>query len=743
MQNTDIAVVDCYRLFTHLLLLAGATFTLSKVSNTAYDATGSIIGDFSAIEAFPSKVVLSFLASCSDTSIPTLDGCLVTTFADLRVPLDFTSPLDVTNAQILASASTAQELCNASMEEMQELVDSYQRVVASNCLFDLWYADSHLLIESTWINTCADTELPYPIPFESTRSTITLCMLQYIFEVSPTVFGLDQPGEGSPESCFPPGYEAVASICPTILAPRALRNCLNQVQQHDELAMSMDFREPNANHTLYISEFCNILEDLSSEVGRRCLLDLCHLDSSTPASDDIFHEGSPSLSSVPSSSPSLPPSDTPAPTPAPSTGTAQNDVAPITVAAPVTPSPTTTPTPIAPGPHSVSPPTDASVSPIAGADFPSAELDMFDWDLERTGPVTVVFANEEEEIKLSYNISLRTAVVRIFAGDCLNPVALDAVAVSLESNTTSSTHGQLDVELDINQTAVVGSNIWLDGSSTKEGFIDLCIRVDLVLDNDEQTSVTFHEQRLYLTIGLSQGFSVSQIGLYRDEAETEKQDVELAASLTACHCNAAAVCVEEVLTQGSDVYVCVFSDPDTDFVISAVEELEFVQESLRILAIDNSTNDELTSVLSVGETAIIRTQMRSDFFIASTLGPVVVTGSVSLIFGGTPGRRLRATSTLRGSDRRDLQREETALDGAEFKFRIYISPAHPALVTSNVATVPRDMLATIVGTVGGIVGIALLVVALVFRKKKKNEVEVEEEHATAEGGLWTKVGELK
>jgi hypothetical protein len=108
--------------------------------------------------------------------------------------------------------------------------------------------------------------------------------------------------------------------------------------------------------------------------------------------------------------------------------------------------------------------------------------------------------------------------------------------------------------------------------------------------------------------------------------------VELAANLTACHCNAAAVSVEETLTQGSDVYVCVFSDPDTDVLISAVEELEFVQESLRILAIDNSTADKLTLVVSVGEIAIIHTQMRSDFFVASTLGPVVVTGSVSLTF---------------------------------------------------------------------------------------------------------------
>lgn len=417
--------------------------------------------------------------------------------------------MNVTRIQIFASATAAQNACNASIEETQELVDNYESIAASSsCFYDLWYNDSHLLVESTWMKACANIELLYPIQFQSKQSTVTTCMLQHTLEVSPTVFGFEQPSKGSPESCFPPRYKVAVSICHTIIVPT---NCLDEAQQVD-LAMSMDYSKPSTNHTLYIVEFCNVLEELSSNVGRGCLLDVCDVDSLTSAPHDMsHHEGTPSLSISPSS-PSLVPSDAPAPT-SPPTDMEQNTTAPFAVAAPVTPSPTTSLDPILPGPRSLSPvQTNVSASLVAGTDFPAVELDMFDWDLERTGPVTVIFADEEEEMRLSYNISLHTAVVRIFAADCLDPVALHVIAVSLESNATSSTHGRLDVELDVNQTAssIVGSSIWRDSKTTKEGFIDLCVRVDLILDNDEQTSVNFHEQQLYLTIGLSQGFNFSQ-----------------------------------------------------------------------------------------------------------------------------------------------------------------------------------------------------------------------------------------
>lgn len=366
------------------------------------------------------------------------------------------------------------------------------------------------------------------------------------------------------------------------------------------------------------------------------------------------------------------------------------------------------------------------------------ELGKFDWDLERTGNVTAIFGNEteNEEIVLSYNISLRTALVQIFTDDCSTPVTLDVISTYMKTDITSPTHGQLDVTLDVNQNSVVASNIWRDGNTTGEAFIDLCVRVDLVLDDADQTSVHFHEQKLYLAIDLSRGFQVTDINLDREDADVDQQDVSLGALLTACQCNLDAECVSDVLVQGDDVYVCVFSDPETDFVISAVEQLEFSQDTLRITAIDNSTEDALTEVLTVGKTAIIRTQMRSDFFISSSPDDVIASGSVSLIFGDA-GRSLRITPALGGASAPDRRRaKQTGEDENGFQVSMTIGRELSTVAASSDDddSSGTGKVGIIIGSMVGFVGIALVAAALVMRKKKQSSA-LQEVEALAPGEI--------
>ena len=60
------------------------------------------------------------------------------------------------------------------------------------------------------------------------------------------------------------------------------------------------------------------------------------------------------------------------------------------------------------------------------------------------------------------------------------------------------THADLEVLVDIKQDNITESAIWRD-TVTGEGEIAMCIRVDLTLPSG--TSVTFHEQKLYVSVG--------------------------------------------------------------------------------------------------------------------------------------------------------------------------------------------------------------------------------------------------
>ena len=330
-------VLSFCRLAILLLGLFGTASSKAPPEDfTPYESNGPIVGDFTDVKSFPPKVVLNYLATCANVPIADPDGCLVSTFTKLRVPFDVDGtfacdsceyPPNATDAVIITSALEAQAACVAmgeaiSISDTVDLIQQYKTIAKSTCWNYLRDDDSYLFVEAKWIKTCADTKLPYPIPEDDMnmfmtetvqhRSILT-CMLDRVFETDPTIFGLEATLDGSPESCFAPGYDNITSTCPSVLGPKTLRKCLNGTQRDDDgsipkdHAMSMDYS--GNSKAIFVEEFCGFLEALSTDVGRGCLLDLCEFDP-TP---------SPSFSPVPSVEPSTSaPSTTPS-TSAPST----------------------------------------------------------------------------------------------------------------------------------------------------------------------------------------------------------------------------------------------------------------------------------------------------------------------------------------------------------------------------------------------------------------------------------------
>jgi hypothetical protein len=256
-----------------------------------YTPMGSIVGDFTNVTSFSSKVVLGYLTSCAAVTIPHLDSCLTSTFAKNRLPSDLLSlfqcgncsdPSILPDSVIEASVSEAQMSCvaigeNVSGLDTENLSRGYKEVVTSPCWNSLLRMDAYLYIESKWLSTCADSNVPYPISIDEAsifnldilrhRSTLT-CMYDNLFATNPEMFGFPETLPQTQESCFVPGYNNLTLTCKSVIAPGIFKKC----SLFDNQQMSMNYE---GNSDLILTEFCEFLEKLNTNIGRKCLLELC------------------------------------------------------------------------------------------------------------------------------------------------------------------------------------------------------------------------------------------------------------------------------------------------------------------------------------------------------------------------------------------------------------------------------------------------------------------------------------
>jgi len=176
-------------------------------------------------------------------------------------------------------------------------------------------------------------------------------------------------------------------------------------------------------------------------------------------------------------------------------------------------------------------PSDAPVTAL-----PTSVLSKFDWDLERIGQVTATFddSTQANEVTLEYLMHIRDYEITLYEDDCLTTLQPSLMTASGSLTPVSPTHGNLTVNLDLDPSNLVGSPIWND-TATGEGLISMCIRVDLVLPGTS-LSVHFFEQKLFLTVGLTQGFRVENVDLARIAPDTESVVAEIDSGLYACQC---------------------------------------------------------------------------------------------------------------------------------------------------------------------------------------------------------------
>jgi hypothetical protein len=263
---------------------------------------------------------------------------------------------------------------------------------------------------------------------------------------------------------------------------------------------------------------------------------------------------------------------------------------------------------------------------------------QFQWDIARVGNAEVAFSEDasSSEIVIHYNISHRNTRIQVFKDDCTTEVNSSAIELTSQLALTSTTHGNFTVNVDIKQEGVLGSSIWND-TGIGEGSISMCIRVDLLL-GDTDTSVTFHEQRLVVTVSLLQGFEVTGIDLERTSATVEDGDAEFDYLLTACQCDESFTCVNTTLTQGSDVFICVETTaPNVE--IAQVREVRFTQGAFIVTPVVDGVADALSEVTVDGKQAIIRYQMISAFFEEASPDDVIADGLVLLSFTDDSGTR--------------------------------------------------------------------------------------------------------
>lgn len=355
-----------------------------------------------------------------------------------------------------------------------------------------------------------------------------------------------------------------------------------------------------------------------------------------------------------------------------------------------TPSPSQAPTPQ----PSQAPLLSPSFAPFASSSpvniVPDPE--QFQWDIARVGNAEVAFSEDasSSEIIIHYNISLRDTRIQVFKDDCTTEVNSSVIELTSGLVPTSTTHGNFTVNVDIKQEGVLGSSIWND-TGISEGSISMCIRVDLLL-SDAETSVTFHEQKVYMTVSLLQGFEVTGIDLERTSATVENGDAEFDYFLTACQCNELFTCVNTTLTQGSDVFICVETTaPNVE--IAQVRQVRFIQGTFNVTPVVDGVADALSEVTVDGKLARIRYQMISAFFEEANPDDVVANGLVLLSFTDDSGRRLLRSAKIVPWVPRDLEDSNE-----EFKVQLALAASED----SSSATAIRGF-ASVVAVIGVLV----------------------------------------
>ncbi|KAI2492550.1 hypothetical protein MHU86_22001 [Fragilaria crotonensis] len=207
---------------------------------------------------------------------------------------------------------------------------------------------------------------------------------------------------------------------------------------------------------------------------------------------------------------------------------------------------------------------------IYGASAQSA-----DWYLAPTGtPTASVGGTNTSVIDLTYETANHSPAVRVYKDDCTTTATAVTAQLKTPTSIQGSTHLSLPVALNIDQTQVSSSNIWTTNGST-QGMIQLCVRVDLL--DSTGTSYNFKEQKLYVTVDLTQGFTIAAVDVDRTAAGVDNTNANTEFGLNVCQCNASSICTTSTLVQGDAAFVCITTTAGSGVQIASIQQLNYTQ----------------------------------------------------------------------------------------------------------------------------------------------------------------------
>ena len=291
------------RLSRSLAALCFAFYPCAIFAHYKYDPKGAVIGDFTSLSTSQPKVVFNYIAKCADVSFDNLNPCLVSGFLDilLKSPAYFnvtschapqTSFADIDAIFSLVAYDCLGQGHAVGGDFLVGAQQFHNLVSESACWESLCDKDIVQYLESTWIKTCANVQLPFPLPADEdlvfisdsnvNRDTILTCMLDYVMDTPASAFGLTDPAAGSPLTCYPPGVDTLADDC-HVIGEISFDECAVEFNGEDMdmlltdmVIMSYNYRIEDHRDEI-VFNFCGILQDLSTESARQCLLDLCEL----------------------------------------------------------------------------------------------------------------------------------------------------------------------------------------------------------------------------------------------------------------------------------------------------------------------------------------------------------------------------------------------------------------------------------------------------------------------------------
>eukprot|EP00814_Leptocylindrus_danicus_P009927 CAMPEP_0116030088 /NCGR_PEP_ID=MMETSP0321-20121206/16625_1 /TAXON_ID=163516 /ORGANISM="Leptocylindrus danicus var. danicus, Strain B650" /LENGTH=708 /DNA_ID=CAMNT_0003504785 /DNA_START=538 /DNA_END=2665 /DNA_ORIENTATION=- len=157
---------------------------------------------------------------------------------------------------------------------------------SEQCWLNLCSEDAEVALISSWLDFCADIQLPFPLPPEEDmlfnpeyyEPQVKLsCMVQFAMSGDWAVFGEPPPSPGSPEECLPPGHYKMETFCPSTIGPIALEHCKNVtlLDASSPVNNSAPSYSPISSssqnvHTesAYVENLCDVMIQLSQEQAR-------------------------------------------------------------------------------------------------------------------------------------------------------------------------------------------------------------------------------------------------------------------------------------------------------------------------------------------------------------------------------------------------------------------------------------------------------------------------------------------